>query len=71
MKLAAYIKLTGDTYHSFGIRVGVTRRAVQKWVSRERFPRPQQLSQIIEVTAGAVTADDFLPPRMPERELAR
>lgn len=66
MDLQSYIKQRGDTYQTFGESVGVSRRAVQKWVTRERFPRPQQLARIVEVTNGEVTATDFLPSRVEE-----
>ena len=61
MHLSQYLKTTGQTYEQFADKVGVTRRAVQKWVTQERFPRPVQMAKIIEHTDGEVTFSDFTP----------
>lgn len=47
----------------FAARVGCTKSAVIKWRRRERMPRGEALTRIIDETGGAVTANDFLPPK--------
>lgn len=51
--------------------------AVRKWKYGERRPRPHTILRIQEITKGAVTLQDFLPPSLvpdpspsPEKESA-
>jgi hypothetical protein len=59
MKLAAYLSLHNCTYSDFALLTGATIFAVGKWARHERLPRPDAMRKIAEVTAGAVTANDF------------
>jgi len=47
-------------------QVGCSVGAVRKWRYRERTPRPEQMRRIHEITAGAVTPNDFLVAASPE-----
>lgn len=49
-------------------RVGVDLSNLARYERGERMPRPAVLARIRDVTQGAVTANDFLPPmtRPPE-----
>lgn len=42
--------------------LGVRLFAVSRYERGERTPRPAVLARIRDVTGGAVTANDFLPP---------
>jgi DNA-binding transcriptional regulator YiaG len=44
----------------FADSIRVSRGAVLKWMSGERFPRKGALAKISRVTNGQVTANDFL-----------
>ena len=44
----------------FADSIRVSRGAVLKWMSGERFPRRGALAKIVRVTNGQVTANDFL-----------
>ena len=59
MQLRQYLKVKNLTAEKFGILTGVSKHAVGKWCRRERFPRPEVMSKIIEVTEGAVGPEDF------------
>ena len=43
----------------FAYAVGFSKGGVLKWISGERYPRHEAISKIMEVTNGAVTANDF------------
>ena len=43
-------------------RVGVDLSNLARYERGERTPRPAVLARIRDVTGGAVTANDFLPP---------
>lgn len=61
-KLAAYLARTFTSDAAFAAQIGASMGAVRKWKRGERMPRPVHLTRIREVTGGAVTADDFVPP---------
>jgi transcriptional regulator with XRE-family HTH domain len=60
MQLAEYLRLNGMTAAVFARQVGMTRQAVGNYLSGDRFPHPEKLIRIKEVTAGLVTAEDFV-----------
>jgi hypothetical protein len=67
MQLAEYIKASGLEDESFAALVGsCSPHAVKKWRYQERIPRPDQMRRIAEVTAGAVTPNDFVLQPQPE-----
>jgi hypothetical protein len=60
MQLGAYLTERNLTAAAFGRRVARNRSTVARWVTGARFPDPRSLRSIIQATAGAVTAEDFL-----------
>lgn len=70
MKLSAYLaRHQLDESLIAGI-IGVTPKAVEHWVLGKRMPRPAHLAKIREMTAGAVTPNDFLLPPHHTQEVA-
>ena len=59
MHLRQYLKVKNLTAEKFGVLAGVSKHAVGKWCRGERFPRPEVMAKIIEVTEGAVGPEDF------------
>lgn len=59
MKLSEWIKANGETYESFGKRIGKTRQAVHRYCADMRIPRPSDMAAITAATCGAVTINDF------------
>ena len=62
MKLASWISRTGITPAEAARRFRVAHTTVGRWCSGGLFPGLDNLLVIREVTGGAVTADDFMPP---------
>lgn len=62
MTLAAYLKVTDQTYEDFAPKVEARPRTVGKWVRGERTPRPAKMLLIKTATDGRVTPDDFYFP---------
>lgn len=60
MQLADYLKSNGISDDDFGQSIGVTRQAVHRYKTFDRFPEKPVLTRIIEATSGAVTPNDFL-----------
>jgi transcriptional regulator with XRE-family HTH domain len=60
MKLAAYLQKNGISDEDFGQLIGVTRQAVHRYKTFERFPERSVLAEISKVTKGEVTANDFV-----------
>lgn len=59
MTLKSYLKMKGIKPDDFADTVGFSKGGVLKWISGERYPRHEAISKIMEVTNGAVTANDF------------
>jgi transcriptional regulator with XRE-family HTH domain len=59
MTLKSYLKMKGIKPDDFAESVGFSKGGVLKWISGERYPRHEAISKIMEVTNGAVTANDF------------
>jgi len=59
MKLKDYLKSKSIKPEVFADQIGYSRGALLKWVSGERFPRPDAIMRIHEATKGKVTANDF------------
>lgn len=60
MKLSRYLKITDTQPAQFAASLDEASEAsVRKWVSGERIPRPDQMREIVRVTKGAVTPNDF------------
>lgn len=60
MNLADYLLQHQLSPAEFARRIGVGRMSVHRYLRGERFPRPHVLRRIRAVTAGHVTADDFV-----------
>lgn len=60
MNLQTWLEKNKLSPEDFAVRVGVSEGAVLKWLSGDRFPRPNSLSKIKLATGGKVTADDFV-----------
>lgn len=54
----------------FAAEIGVSRQALHRYRRGERTPRPQILARIRDASAGAVTANDFMPPEERNRPAA-
>ena len=61
MKLASYLRQSGDSAAAFAVRIGTSRQAVGRWLRGERIPSPEAMARIVAVTAGAVQPNDFYP----------
>ncbi|MEM1353895.1 MAG: helix-turn-helix transcriptional regulator [Planctomycetota bacterium] len=64
MKLSDYLVTQQLGPAAFARQIGVGRMSVHRYISGERFPRPDVLERIYEATQGQVTPNDFLtlPP---------
>ncbi|MEM6259412.1 MAG: helix-turn-helix transcriptional regulator [Planctomycetota bacterium] len=60
MKLSDYLITQQLGPAEFARRIGVGRMSVHRYISGERFPRPDVLARIARETAGQVTPNDFL-----------
>lgn len=65
MTLPDYLTQSGLTASAFAALVGVNVSTVTRWARGERWPRPEQIIRVEQVTGGQVTAQDFLPPAAP------
>ena len=72
MKLASYLKDAGLDDEAFAQRSKgrFSAEAVRKWRFGVRVPRPQHMALIAELTAGAVTANDFMSAPSVEQRVA-
>lgn len=69
-KLDTYLRGAGLDDEAFATMVDASTGAVRKWRYGERVPRPQQMVRIKQATAGAVTADDFMPAELEQQPAA-
>jgi transcriptional regulator with XRE-family HTH domain len=60
MQLKEYLKKNKISKEDFATSVGASYGSVIKWTYGGRFPRPQALQKIHELTEGQVTAYDFI-----------
>lgn len=60
MQLADYLRANGISDDDFGQQIGVSRQAVHRYKTFARAPKKPVMTKIKEVTAGAVTPNDFL-----------
>ena len=61
MKLSKWCDITGTSKLEIANKLGtVSSRSVFRWAKSERFPKPQELLRIEQLTEGAVTANDFV-----------
>ena len=65
MTLADYLAASNIDETSFAARLGVSAKAVRHWLEGARTPRSTQMQNIVRITNGAVTPNDFLPPPLP------
>lgn len=59
MKLASYLETKNVSDSDFADAIGVSRQAVHRYKSGDRFPERPVLSRIFKATGGRVTANDF------------
>lgn len=62
MKLSEFLETKELTPQAFAGLLPVSGEAVRLWLNGDRTPRPAQMQRIMEITEGAVTPNDFLPP---------
>lgn len=62
MKLAEYLSENNIKRQDFARCVGVSEVAITRYSNGTRTPRPEMMRAIVDVTNGAVTPNDFLPP---------
>lgn len=60
MKLATYLKETGETLTDFGNRTGLKITTLHGYVSLRRMPNAAVVARIEEATGGKVRAVDFI-----------
>eukprot|EP00752_Nemacystus_decipiens_P016921 g15149.t1 len=60
MKLSDYLITQELSPAEFARRIEVGRMSVHRYISGERFPRPEVLARIHQETSGQVTPNDFL-----------
>ena len=58
MKLKEYLKSPQEKAR-FAERMSVTRVTVTRWLNGTRYPNPENMRRMKEITAGQVTANDF------------
>jgi len=62
--LKVYLDQHGISVERFRREVGASRRTtVYRWLRGERIPAPGYMARIIDLTDGAVTANDFYTAR--------
>lgn len=61
MDLLRYLRETGMSQAELARRLGVTRSAVNQWLSGATAPSTQQITRIARVTEGAVGPADLIP----------
>lgn len=59
MKLSDYISTNETNIAEFAKSISVSVQAIHRYSRGERVPRPAIMAKITEVTAGAVTPNDF------------
>jgi transcriptional regulator with XRE-family HTH domain len=62
MRLDAYLKLTQKSATEIATRCDVCVSTITRVAKGTKDPSLKLIERIRNVTAGAVTADDFLPP---------
>ncbi len=61
MYLSKWINLTNTSKKGLAEKLGnITATSVTRWTKSKRFPKPQELMRIEEITEGLVTANDFV-----------
>ena len=61
MYLSKWLELTQTSHRGFAKKLGnISATSIIRWSSGKRFPRPNDLIAIEEITDGAVTANDFV-----------
>ncbi len=61
MKLRNFLTQSNQTLANFSEKVGVSEVSMGRYAAGKRVPKPAILSQIVEASGGAVTANDFFP----------
>lgn len=68
MQLAEYLKINGLSDEDFGRSVGVSRQAIHRYKTFDRYPEKKILTLIAEVTSGDVMPNDFIQIEAAETE---
>lgn len=61
MKLAEYLKTKNETARSFAARVKLSEPTISRLLNGVHRPDWSTVTRIYEATAGAVTANDWMP----------
>lgn len=67
MRLDTYLETKTVSDSDFADLIGVSRQAVHRYKTGERFPEKPVLTKIFEATNGEVTANDFAEMETPAR----
>lgn len=59
MKLSEYLEKNDLSQEAFGLKIGVKRLAVLRYINKQRVPSPKTAKRIIKVTKNEVTLDDL------------
>lgn len=66
--LRCYLREEGETFASFGERIGISAQAVHRYAVGERVPRPKIMRAIIEATGGRVTYAGIALPEVVQEQ---
>ena len=64
MRLEIYLKDRGIPREKFARSLGVSRQAIDHWIRGHRFPRPEHVMKIEQMTEGLVCANDWYVPNI-------
>lgn len=71
MKLDAYLRLSKRTATEIARECGVSVPTISRLANGQALPSLELAGRLRDATAGAVTADDFLPPYAPDLAAAK
>ena len=71
MKLEKYMRENVLNDAQIAERIGVTKMAVYWYRRGRRFPRPEVMMKIVEITGGAVQPSDFYAAHSPKPSRAK
>lgn len=66
MTLEQYITANELTHEAFGKLIDAPQATINRYVNKKRFPSPDMIRKIHDVTAGKVTFSDWYQPEPAE-----
>ncbi len=69
--LLQYLRDYEFTLESFGLLIPAAAESVRRWADGGRFPHPDMIDRIEQVTNGEITANDFMVTRRIRASLAK